>query len=626
MKKILPILFLALLLVGCDDKRLGVVLTTADSLLVEDADSALRYLEAHEALKPEGSKGQRMRFELLRAMAQNRAYVDFTSDSVMKEVVDYYDHHGTSNDQLQAYYLLGCVYRDLGDAPRAIECFLDAVAKADTTAKDCDYRTVGCVYSQMADMYHSQLLLNNEIEARKQASHYAFVSGDTLIGIYDYKMIAGSYILQSKKDSAEIILKEAMNQYRKQGKEQEALQASTMLMHIYTEQPEHLSELKSLIEEYDAKSELFDESHELPPFMRQYYYYKGMYYEHVNKLDSAEICYRKIYWSGMSYAAKDPMYRGLLSVFQKKQQPDSIAKYATLFAEVNDSSLNLKDQELTAQMTASYNYSLYQKQSQKDAEIAYHANLRFTIILAVTIILLIVLAIIVKTYKVRQKQKQKEVEQLKNTFTDTLELHKEKIRDLQKLEDTHQKVLSLIQQELGKAKEENSTFRKKYSDSQQRIEEINADYEQERARLTEEIQSLKENIETQKRQKDISDHLKNIDSFNNCETVLRIKEMASNPLMKLTLQDTDSLIQATKTYFPTLIHDLGRVRKIQQQSVCVCILVAMDIRTDEIANLLGVSGQRVTNIKASLNEMLFGVNSAKNLYDNLRKHYNVISL
>ena len=158
------------------------------------------------------------------------------------------------------------------------------------------------------------------------------------------------------------------------------------------------------------------------------------------------------------------------------------------------------------------------------------------------------------------------------------------------------------------------------------MEEINADYKQERVRLMEEIQALKENIESQKQQKDISDHLKNMDSFNNCDIVLRIKEMTSNPLMKLTTQDVDSLIQATKTYLPALIYDLGLVRKIPQQSICVCILVAMDIRTDEIANLLGVSGQRVTNIKASVNEMLFGVNSAKSLYENLRKHYIVVSL
>ena len=47
MRNVLSISLLLLLLASCDDHRLGEVLTTADSLLVEDADSALRYLEAN---------------------------------------------------------------------------------------------------------------------------------------------------------------------------------------------------------------------------------------------------------------------------------------------------------------------------------------------------------------------------------------------------------------------------------------------------------------------------------------------------------------------------------------------------------------------------------------------------
>ena len=95
------ILFLLLLLTaGCDNRMLDNVLATADSLITASPDSAFHYLEAHSTLKPEGSRSQRMRYELLRATAQNKAYVDFTTDSVMKEVADYYDHHGTANQQL----------------------------------------------------------------------------------------------------------------------------------------------------------------------------------------------------------------------------------------------------------------------------------------------------------------------------------------------------------------------------------------------------------------------------------------------------------------------------------------------------------------------------------------------
>ena len=62
---------------------------------------------------------ERMREELFRAREMNKEYIDFTTDSVMKEVADWYDRHGTSNERMEAHYLLGCTYRDMGEAPRA---------------------------------------------------------------------------------------------------------------------------------------------------------------------------------------------------------------------------------------------------------------------------------------------------------------------------------------------------------------------------------------------------------------------------------------------------------------------------------------------------------------------------
>ena len=80
---------LSLLLVACGKSEdLERVLGTADSLITVSPDSAFHYLEAYSTLKPEGSRSQRMRYELLRATAQNKAYVDFTTDSVMKQVAN----------------------------------------------------------------------------------------------------------------------------------------------------------------------------------------------------------------------------------------------------------------------------------------------------------------------------------------------------------------------------------------------------------------------------------------------------------------------------------------------------------------------------------------------------------
>ena len=576
MRKILPIMILALLLAGCDDKRLGEVLTTADSLLVEHGDSALHYLEAHEPLKAEGSRSQRMRFDLLRASAQNKAYVDFTSDSVMKEVVDYYDHHGTANDQLQAHYLLGCVYRDLGDAPRAIECFLDAVARADTTAKDCDYKTLGRTYSQMANMYHRQLLLNNEIVVRKLASYYAFLAGDTLRGINDYKMISSPYILQSKNDSAEIILKEAMCQYRMSGYEQEALKASMMLMHLYSDQPEKLSSLKELIDRFEAECNLFDEHHELPPSKRQYYYYKGRYFEEINELDSAEICYRKIYRSGMSVVQKDPMYRGMLSVFQKKHQPDSIAKYATLFAEVNDSSLNLKDQELTAQMAASYNYSLYQKEALEKEHKAHQWKIRLIIL---SILFLLTLVIVVYRLYLYRINKRKQIAIYNSTLSERNHLQKELAELKEKNYD------AVIDQKESKIKELNHSIEKYATVYQQVIA---------KDRMVD---------------------------FENSEIAQQFAQMAE--FKKGTSSPSKSDWKKLVTEFGNHLPSAYAIMTASESSLSplqfhVCIMLLLGYEEGVIATLKDTTPQNINNAKVRANRKLFQTNNSTSLKVNLQ--------
>ena len=339
--------------------------------------------------------GKRSNMERLLAEADsmNRNYIPFTTDSVMLDVVDYYDRHGTPNERMRAHYLLGCVYRDLGEAPHAVDCYLDAIAKVDTTSADCDYATLGRVYSQMARLFHQQLLLSNEVNARQQASRSFLCAKDTFHAIYHQGMIAGVYVMLNERDSAEILLHETMRQYRVHGYEQDALQTSTMLMHIYVDSSDRLFELKQLIDQYDDKSDLFDKYYELPPSMRLFFYYKGKYYEGINRLDSAEYYYRKMYRPNMSYVAKNPMYKGLLSVFWKRHQADSIAKYSQLYCETNDSSIIIKDQQQTAQLAASYDYHYYKEQSLENENKAERFKTTLIIVAALFVILVLLFTI-----------------------------------------------------------------------------------------------------------------------------------------------------------------------------------------------------------------------------------------
>ena len=607
-KRILYIIIGVTLLTGCTDGRVEATLSQIDTLMEAHPDSALQCLDSLKSQKGSWSKNLRMRFDLLEAKAQNKAFVDFTSDSIAKNFTAYYDSHGTANERMMAHYLLGCVYRDLGEAPHAIDCYLDAISQADTTAKDCDFYTLSAAYAQMADIYHLQLLLANEISARIKAFYYASCARNTYYSIYNKERIAGAYILMNKQDSAELLLKNVIDLYRQNHYFSRALQASVKLMHIYLDDSCKLSEVKDLMDKYEKESGFFNNNHELPNSKRQYYYYKGKYYDSKNILDSAEYYYRKIGIDNNSYSAQDPTYRGLLSVFRKRNITDSVAKYAQLYCEVNDSSIAKKDQELTAQMAASYNYHRYQKEA-FDNEKKTHGMQLILIAVFVSIVLMS-LIIYIKWRNHLKKQ-----EKLITEYAHAIEEYEKNLHTLQFMDAAYQEVINAIKEELDKTKSENRT----------RLETITLEYEKNKAELEEENRRLSECIRSMEQEKVISDHLKTTNDFMSTEIVSYVKKLEQKPLSMLKEEDWNRLNAEMAVYFPNILRDLNALPKISYQKIRVCQLVAIKVQDSCIANWLELRPNRISNIKSELNYDLFGESSARSLYNNLRQRYNIIS-
>ena len=278
MKHIVLYIIIGITLLSCTERQEYVDrLEQAKSLLDEHPDSALQMLDSLSIHEQDFSKSFRMKYQLLKLQAQNKAFVDFTSDSSAKDLVNYYDRNGNANEKMMSHYLLGCVYRDLGEAPKAVDSYLEAINKADTTKSDCDFYTLSAAYAQMAGLFHKQLLLTNEIEALDKASHFCLLAKDTLFSITYKDKIAGIYILLNKKDSAETLLKEVQRQYKQHHYIQEALRSSTKLLFLYVENKDRITDAKHLMDEYENKNNYLKNGQELPPSQRQYYFYKGLY-------------------------------------------------------------------------------------------------------------------------------------------------------------------------------------------------------------------------------------------------------------------------------------------------------------------------------------------------------------
>lgn len=565
------------LLTGCGGDGYTQEFRALDSLMNEKPDSALRLLDSLGSEAASWSKSQRMRHCLLTMKARNKAGMIFSSDSLAKELVEYFDGHGSTNEQMQAHYLLGRAYSDMGEAPQAINSFLDAIETADTTAVDFDFYTLSCVYSQMADLYHQLLLLTNEIETRRKASHYAFRANQPLWGIYDQDVSAGAYILMNKKDSAEIILKSVLDQYRKYGYVQQALRSSRVLMHLYTESPQRLAEAKALMDQFEAESSLFDEHHELPPSQRLFYYYKGRYFEGINKLDSAEYYYRKVYHSGMPSVAQNSMFKGLLSVFSKYQKADSIAKYAQLYCEANDSSIAKKDQDLTAQMASLYNYNRNQKIAEQEKQKS--REIRNLLVLVVVIFIGCGILILKK-----RNERRKELRQLTQSLYNT------------------RKEREIISKELERLKAKD-------------YEPLIALKERKDAELNNVIGSLQKQIG----QADMEDRLSQLKE----SAIVRLfneKKMFKQGVSCPTKKEWKQLEQQFRKDMQATSAVLGKA-KLSQLELRVCILLILGFDDKDINTIFYSAPQTISKAKRHANYKLFNTDSAQSLKSNLMLNF-----
>jgi hypothetical protein len=492
----------------------------------------------------------------------------------------------------------------------SVDYYQKAIACADTIATDCDFRTLSAAYSQMGEQYCKQLLFSYAIEAHEKSAYFASLINKHHIVAYEMEMVASAFILMGEIDKAEIARKEAIRLYHLCGKDQKAVESSRGLLHIYVENPEKLSDAKRIIDEFDAFFSLNDGKHELSPNKRQYYYYKGSYYEGIGLLDSAEYYYRKVERPNMSYVSLDPMYRGLLSVFKKRHQPDSIAKYAQLYCMANDSSIAVKDQELTAQLAASYQYNTFQQEAREKEREADSAKM------GILILLFVILCIIFASFLVIQYYKKKKAEE-KAQYERAKEEYERNIKALTQLEQSHKKVIQCIQDELEKATSDNV----KYQQKNQLISKLNKEYEENKLQLTQENDFLRKRVEELRRRNDVTVDLEKSQRFFETEIAHRVKELSSKPLLKLTNEERDELLAAVGEYFPDLLHDLNHTSGVTPLGMYVCILAAMQVRTNDIANMLGISGTQGSNLKQDLSRALFNNNSARNLYSSIKSKY-----
>lgn len=524
-----------------------------------------------------------MRRELLRAKEMNREYVPFTTDSVMKQVVAYFDRYGTPIEKMEAHYLLGCVYRDLGEAPQALQCYQDAVET------DSDPSLLIKVYGQMAELYDAQNLPSDEISVMKKIQHYALLEHDSLMYIRALELMTKPYYKLG--DTAKVIetVWEAHRLYTEVGDSQKAANAFATLAHIMVKRGQ-LEEADRLLREYETKTGLFDEMGNIERGHEMYYYIKGNYYLEAGKTDSAETFLRKLL---PDYYPADA-YRGLLSVYQKRKELDSIAKYARLFEATLDSLNNTRRIETVHQMAALYDYHRFQQKADEEALEASEARNRANI--AIVLVALISIA----------------------TCTLFIWYRKSKHKELDKLSEDCLVISGLLakaRMELDEERKAADSYDSIEAEMQEKLEEKSNEVKELESRL----QQLEEHYQSVAQ-------LDSREKKKNSEAVKAIRKRAEWKF-GAHLPSADEWLKLTNQFrldFPYYYATLTQGKKLSINELRTCMLLMLDFKEGEIAGLLDVKPQRVTNIKKRVNMKLFGDSSATTLTSNIGSASHVV--
>ncbi len=333
------------------------------------------------------SHQQRLQLEELER--QNRADSVMQDLALAQSLADHFDRHGTRNEQLRAHYILGRTHADRGELPQAVAAYNDAAERADTTATDCDYRTLSRVHAQTAQLYYSQLLPDNMIREERQAMKYAEMAKDTMQYLYCYGMLAEGYDMKDMKDSALYTLSEVYTLYKVIGREKSAASLCCTLANICRKQKDY-TKAEKYMQEYEARSGFFDDRGNIEKGKEIFYSCKGLLCLDTSDKDGAEHYFRKLLGVANTHDLKIAALDDLQRFYSKYHDKDSLVKYDRLSDSICSIVHNEVEMQKTLQVQAMYNYTRSERlahQKEKEAD-------RYKIACALFAILILLLAIV----------------------------------------------------------------------------------------------------------------------------------------------------------------------------------------------------------------------------------------
>ena len=548
---------------------------------------------------------ERMQRELAALQAMNQADSVLTNDSLAKALADYFDRHGTANEQMEAHYLLGRTYADRGEAPAALAAYHDAIDRTGvggdssvggdlkSPPTDCNYRQLCRVYAQMAKIFYQQNLLKENLECLDKYLVYAWEAGDTLSAINAYAHWIPTFERLQMQDSIIHVGDVLYEQFYK-GENCNAgkrclLQRRIVSRYFAAVIPTLLDKgmkekARHFIEIYERESGYFDSLGNIERGREAFYNCKARYFEADNRLDSAEYYLRKELTSGKDYMNQNMASKYLSRLFLKMNKADSAAKYALYSYDMNDSVYARMAMAEVEKVQNMYNYTRHKEQAILEKERADKESARFR---DLSIIFICTGAFCL--YYFWRKKKKLEAERKE------YEESKRMLRKLQEEKENLQAVAANYANERIKDNEQLNDIITKKADEIRMLEEKLSRYSMYVAENTVEM------------------HYKASGLYESLEHKLKRG-------MKMSDKDLADLDRLAQEYMPGLYAFLLSKGVTDEKKLRTCYLFRLHLSVKDVSNLLGMTSSYISQISKDLVSSLFSYSgSSKELKKEMEK-------
>lgn len=559
MNKITYIIATALILLSfsCSRFEYRKSLIVADSLTATNPQRAVAMLDSMAPMMAGAPKHEQMFHRLLQIKAADKSYIKHSSDSTILSLVEYYETKGDKTLLPEAYYYAGKIYRDLNDAPRALEYY----QKAAKITPEENLKLKGKIYFQSGRLLLNQALYCQAIDIYKKTLYYDTRRNDSIDIIDTSRDLAYTYNKDGQKDSCLHYYNEAYRLAKETNNIRLKMSVLAQMASFYIENKDYVKAKECLQPELNAnfeknRSPIHTMALKICMNTQQY--------------DSAHFYAKELLKVGTIYA-RQTASRCLTELALRENNNEDAIKYLRLFNEYTDSVKTITATESVNKMNSLYNYNLREKENL----ILKADNANKKVALTITISLIFTLFVILITYIYRNKQKQKlQTERLKRLKK---VLYEQSAEYIQK----NNEKITALEQEIKRTSNENLLLI-------ERIEEQRADLilaNETAIRKQAKNESAKARIATTDIYKSIQNHIKR-------DKVINAQEW----------KELDEMINREIIDFKT---NLYSYYNISPHEYHICMLIRLEFPPTDIATLLGCTTSAVSKARKRLQEKFF---------------------